>query len=203
MKLQTIGDLTGLESADLPESGIIIEATREELKAMPSGLIYAEVAVVAPGEIAALTSERDQLRSIMVKIAASVGATVSQDSTLEFLADLPKEVELHAGKISDERDAALAKGAELQAVVDRLPKTADGVHIVAGMTIYRLGDDEIEPYCVDKNIFAAYHASGLFDCVMCGGGHVDYYSTRDAALAAQAKADAGKAIQERDTDNPY
>lgn len=72
--------------------------------------------------------------------------------------------------------------AEAKAVIDKLPKTADGVPVVAGMSLY--------------------HSSGEFSTVSevsivvvnCGHQIVEhasrYYSTREAAEAARAKGGA-------------
>ena len=81
------------------------------------------------------------------------------------------------------REAA-ARLAELDAVVERLPKTADGVPIVPGMTIYKhlpAGFTLSEYLCFED-------VGGGLHLLTCGPA---FYSTRAAALAASATGKGG------------
>lgn len=79
---------------------------------------------------------------------------------------------------------AIAEVARLQAIVDKLPKTADGVVVLPGMTLYE--HCWMEPFHVRELV-------AVSDDVkrsewMCDDGEIDplqCYSTREAAEAAE------------------
>jgi len=84
--------------------------------------------------------------------------------------------------VINHRDHQLARAKaeieRLRAIVDGLPKTADGVPIYPGMTVYRQGAHT-----------GKIHARVAY---MKGPPMVDSYSTRDAAEAAKAAGPEGE-----------
>jgi hypothetical protein len=76
----------------------------------------------------------------------------------------------------------------LQAIVDRLPKTADGVPITPGMVLYDSLDVRfnnpwtVTGFKVDRNgnLACVFGQNGSFDAI-CSG----YYSTRESAEKAR------------------
>jgi len=72
--------------------------------------------------------------------------------------------------------------AELEALVDRLPETQDGVRVVPGMSIYLLRDGEIFEILVTEiqHYDGAWEVYYDWDCYPVD----ECYSTREAAEAA-------------------
>jgi hypothetical protein len=68
-----------------------------------------------------------------------------------------------------------AENERLKEVVEKLPKTADGVPVVPGMTIYDLRPSGCTPFFV----------SAVFEKASKHNMYADCYSTREAAEAAQ------------------
>ena len=77
----------------------------------------------------------------------------------------------------------------LRAIVDRLPKTEDGVHIVPGMTVY----DRLGYRTGHESVVTGFQAGrgGELLCLYFEGGFdaicTGYYSTREAASEAEAE----------------
>ncbi len=81
--------------------------------------------------------------------------------------------------------------APVLAIVDKLPKTADGVPVVPGMTVWVVGDygdgrsiHEFVVWCLSHRTGDDGGTTGSTFC----WGHGDSYSTREAAEAAREEA---------------
>lgn len=68
----------------------------------------------------AVADDRDALRSALSQCAVVVGASASTDCSVEFLACVPREVELVVGKLRTERDTLKQRVEELEASVSHL-----------------------------------------------------------------------------------
>lgn len=60
----------------------------------------------------------------------------SSDRTIQQLRDAYYAMQAERNDAISQRDAALAEVERLRAIVDRLPKTADGVHVVPGDRVW-------------------------------------------------------------------
>lgn len=93
--------------------------------------------------------------------------------------------------ISDEKDARIT---ELEAIVEKLPKTADGVAVVPGMEVYRYGHSiqeaksnipkRIVRGIVDMPLCPVVRTCPAEDGIILGRCASDCYSTRTAAERA-------------------
>ena len=106
----------------------------------------------------------------------------------------------------DEKDLKIAtltrRVEELEAIVAKLPKTADGVPIVLGMKVYfECPDPEwwrVEPGTIvsetvksmdDGVSFSEYKGTVAITCEECEFGNLECFSTEAAALAAKEVRD--------------
>ena len=98
---------------------------------------------------------------------------------------------IHAGPPKEEeQDAEPAEVERLQAVVDKLPKTVDGVPIVPGMTVWRLDHPYLDsPACRGEKVFEIHVEHVRLNGV--GGPYHSHElaSTREAAVEAGEKGE--------------
>ena len=97
--------------------------------------------------------------------------------------------------LTDRTQAALDELERLQAIVDRLPTTADGVPIAKGVIIYRaVGDHGMLEHEVTGFQFAD---DGSLKILMFGRGWTAFcdgwYGSREAAESARKQLDTGEA----------
>lgn len=97
----------------------------------------------------------------------------------------------HDGELQSKLNAAADELDRLHAIVERLPKTADGVVVVPGMTVYEVRASRPgEPYEMrdfrtttpDEQGYSTFHWETGYSAI----GRLDRcYSTREAAEAAK------------------
>ena len=97
-----------------------------------------------------------------------------------------------AGQVTAYAEAMEEGLAEAEAVIAKLPKTADGVVVVPGMEVWVHGEGDLEGVCVPQQVHPS--ATWLMQVERFEGSGMLYfsrmYSTREAAQAAKGDSDA-------------
>ena len=107
-----------------------------------------------------------------------------------------RDKEANANFIAASRTAVpelVAEVRRLRAIVDKLPKTADGVPIVPGMEVYRRG---LRGAADLHTVFMVKACHWVDDAMIHFGPRSPIYSTRDAALAALSPTPAPAPTEE-------
>lgn len=86
----------------------------------------------------------------------------------------------------EEAEKLEAETERLQAIVDKLPTTADGVAVLPGMTVW-VDADYGDGLKIWELVVDDLSMAGAWDGARCHWGHFHSYSTREACEAAVAK----------------
>ena len=136
--------------------------------------------------IAEHTGDPEAERLLRATIEVTQG--IPPDKQSSELADLSLSIEAHIKRLTNERDA-------LQAIVDKLPKTADGVPVVAGVDIVFAFVDGIlwgSIFCFSSDVLFEVRCedskTGVRSVRL---AYSECYSTREAAIAAAEPEDQG------------
>jgi predicted nuclease with TOPRIM domain len=130
-----------------------------------------------------------ELASFKEALQRSKGNAERLAREVDRLQGMVDEVQNEASACRSEAVDNKLKLLELQAIVDKLPKTADGVPVVPGMSLYVDGPWEVQTALMLKG--GSQPSRGDTWLRLSTG---NYYSTREAAEAA-AKEREGNALQ--------
>ncbi len=146
--------------------------------------------IAAANEFKRLESNEANWNKLQARIAA-IGVDRTADELTKFLDHDATctcsicVVRVVAAQLLVKSVAAADRLAELEAIVAKLPKTADGIPITPGMVVWEIINYPVGTHCIDNAIVSGEEVVILVDAETDVVRASECYSTREAAEASK------------------